>query len=156
MNISFAEPVDIRTIELRMAYDPEVVESIDGEAGALFDGFSLFTDFENTSPGYWHGYCVILGANDWTTGPGELFRWTVAGVDTGTTIISTTTLNLLPPGGGDYPDAELPSDQIRVDVPMVEFIRTTMPMVTIRLSASAISVSISVAPAWRRGPPAQQ
>lgn len=107
----------VRTIELTVQYDPAVVSSIDIVPGDLFAGFTTFTDFYATGPDTWTGYCVILGANDWATGPGELVRWTVAAVDTGTTPIITMGLTLLPPGGGDYPDALLSPAQILVAVP---------------------------------------
>jgi hypothetical protein len=109
---------DVRTIELTVAYDPEVVTSVSIVPGDLFAGFTNFTDFYETEPGRWTGYCVVLGADDWATGPGELVRWTVAGVDTGVTAIATVDLSLVPPGGGDYLEAELIDDQIRVDVPV--------------------------------------
>jgi hypothetical protein len=118
LSVMLSEAVDVRTIELRIGYDPDVITSLSGEPGALFDGFSLFEDFTNTSPGFWYGYCVILGAGDWSTGPGELFRWTVAAADTGASFLDTVTLTLLPPGGGDYPDAALPTDRVRVDTPV--------------------------------------
>ncbi len=118
LSLMLPEALDVRTIEIRVEFDPAVVTSIDGEPGALFDGFNVFADFENTSPGFWYGYSVILGAGDWATGPGELFRWTVAAVDTGITQISPVTVTLLPPGGGDYPDVELTIDQIRVAIPV--------------------------------------
>ena len=118
VSVMLPETLDVRTIELTIQFDPEVVTSVAIEPGALFDGFSNFTDFYETEPGTWTGYCVILGAADWATGPGELVSWTVAGVDTGVTLISTVALTLLPPGGGEYVDIELPVDQIRVATPV--------------------------------------
>ncbi|MEZ4388831.1 MAG: hypothetical protein R3D98_14905 [Candidatus Krumholzibacteriia bacterium] len=115
LSVMLDEPLDVRTIELRVAFDPAVVTTVSGGYGALFNGFNNFDGFEEEAPGQWHGYCVILGASDWTTGPGELFTWTVEGLaDGGTCPITTVELTLLPPGGGDYPDAVLTDDQIRV------------------------------------------
>ena len=118
LSVMLPETLDVRTIELSVEFDPEVVTSVTLEPGNLFDGFTNFSDFYETEPGAWTGYCVILGATDWATGPGELVRWTVAGADTGITLITAVDLTLIPPGGGDYPDVVLPTDQIRVDVPV--------------------------------------
>jgi hypothetical protein len=109
------DTLTVRTLELYVAFDPEVVGTIAGGYGDLFDGFNNFAGFAEVEPGLWHGYCVILGAGDWTTGPGELFRITVAGLAEGTSPLTTVELTLLPPGGGDYPDAVLPDGQIHVD-----------------------------------------
>jgi hypothetical protein len=115
LSIMLDDTLTVRTIELRISYDPAVVSTIDGGYGALFDGFNNFDGFSEESPGEIYGYCVILGAADWATGPGELFTWTVQGaLDGGVSPIVTVDMTLLPPGGGDYPDAVLPDDQIRV------------------------------------------
>jgi hypothetical protein len=116
LSVMLPEALDVRTVELRVDFDPEVIESIDGEPGALFDGLTLFEDFSNTASGAWYGYCVVLGADDWATGPGELYRWHVAAVDTGVALLETASLTLLPPGNGDYPDAELDLGRVWVDV----------------------------------------
>lgn len=115
LSVMLDDTLDVRTIELRVSYDPAIITTVDGGYGALFDGFNNFEGFEEEAPGQWHGYCVILGADDWTTGPGELFQWTVEGLpDGGTSDLLTVELTLLPPGGGDYPDAELTDDTINV------------------------------------------
>jgi len=117
--VTFAVMLDdtltVRTLELLVAFDPEVVGTITGGYGDLFSGFNNFAGFAEVEPGLWHGYCVILGAGDWTTGPGELFRITVEGLAEGTSPLTTVDLTLLPPGGGDYPDAVLPDGQIHVN-----------------------------------------
>jgi len=109
------DTLDVRTIELFVQFDPAILTTVAGGAGELFDGFNNFTDFSEESPGLWHGYCVILGANDWTTGPGELFTITVAGAAVGVSPLVTQELTLLPPGGGAYEEAVLPDGQVRVD-----------------------------------------
>lgn len=115
LSIMLDDTLIVRTIEFRATYDPAVVTTIGGGFGALFDGFNNFAGFSEEAPGEIYGYCVILGASDWTTGPGELFTWTVEGTaEGGTSPIVTVDLTLLPPGGGDYPDAVLLDDQIRV------------------------------------------
>lgn len=113
-SVMIDDALEIRTIELYVQYDPGVITSIDGEPGALFDGFNLFSNFEAETADTWHGYSVILGADMWTVGPGELFRWTVEGTAEGTSPVVTVALTLLPPGGGDYTEVELTDDQITV------------------------------------------
>ncbi len=114
LSVMLDESLDVRTLEIYIRFDPDVVTSIDGEPGALFDGFNNFWDFEAYGPDTWHGYCVIMGADDWATGPGELFSWTVEGATIGISPVEAVELTLLPPGGGDYPDADLTPAEIHV------------------------------------------
>jgi hypothetical protein len=108
------DTLDVRTFEVYVTYDPDVIASVDGGPGALFDGYNLFPGFEPEAADQWHGYCVILGADAWATGPGELFTWTVEALVDGVSPVQTVEVTLLPPGGGDYPDATLPDTQITV------------------------------------------
>jgi len=114
LSVMLEDAVDVRTLDLTVQFDPAIITSVSGEPGALFDGFTTFPGFVEEAPGTWHGYCVILGAGDWTTGPGELFRWTVEGTAEGASALLAIALTLLPPGGGDYPDADLPVGVIYV------------------------------------------
>jgi len=108
------DTLDVRTLELTVTFDPAVLTTVSGGPGALFDGFNLFPGFEESAPGQWYGYCVILGADDWATGPGELFTFTVEALAPGVSPLQTVEITLLPPGGGDYPETTLPDDQVRV------------------------------------------
>ena len=112
------EPVDlaimlddtlaVRTFEVEIQLDGAVIEASEGQAGSLFEGLALYTDFENPEAGTWYAYVVVLGADEWAVGPGELFRWTIMPLAEGGTALATVDLGLRPPGGGDYPDASLP------------------------------------------------
>ena len=114
LSVMLEEPLDVRTIDLVVQFDPAILTSLAGAPGALFDGFQTFPGFVSTGPDTWRGYCVVLGANDWATGPGELFRWTVRGDAEGIALLETIELTLLPPGGGDYPAATLVTGVVRV------------------------------------------
>jgi hypothetical protein len=117
LSVMLDEALPVRTIELYIAYDADLVTTVSGGPGALFDGFNLFQGFAEVNPqdpGVWHGYCVILGATQWTTGPGELFRWTVHGDTEGVCPITTVELTLLPPGGGSYPATTLPATTLTI------------------------------------------
>jgi hypothetical protein len=114
LSIMLDDALDVRTFELYVSFDAAVIGTVSGGHGALFDGFNNFTGFSEIEPGLWRCYCVILGASDWTTGPGELWRVTISGLADGVTPLVAVDLVLLPPGGGSYPDAVLPGGQVRV------------------------------------------
>lgn len=114
LSVMLDDTLRVRTLELRVAFDPSVVASVDGGPGALFAGFDLYPGFELTHDDHWYGYCVVLGADDWAQGPGELFHWTVQAVGEGSSPVATVEVRLRPPGGGDYPDVALPGTTIDV------------------------------------------
>jgi hypothetical protein len=114
LSLTLDDTLDVRTIELFVQFDPGVVASVDGQPGALFDGFNLFQGFETVGPDQWHFYCVILGSDAWTTGPGELFRWTIDTVAEGVSPVATMQLTLIAPGSVEYTEAVLTDGQITV------------------------------------------
>ena len=117
LSIMLDDTLTVRTIEIYLTYDSDIITSVHGGPGAMFDGFNLFSGFQEVdpeNPGLWHGYCVILGAEDWAVGPGELFSWTVLGEAEGISGSVSDSVNLLPPGGGDYEAVVLPGIDIRV------------------------------------------
>lgn len=115
LSVMLDEPLDVRTVELRVTFDPAIIASIGGGPGALFDGLTTFADFVQESPDTWYGYCVVLGATDWATGTGSLFEWTIEGLVEGVSPVTSVTVTLLPPGGGNYPDVVLTDDTVTVD-----------------------------------------
>ncbi len=132
LSVMLEDPLTVRTIDLVIQFDPAVLTSLSGAPGALFDGLQVFPGFVATGPGTWRGYCVVLGASDWATGPGELFRWTVRGEADGITQLETLELTLLPPGGGDYPNATLVTGVVRVgDVVSAPLDVRSMPMLSL-------------------------
>jgi len=109
LSVMLDDTLQVRTLELRVRFDPTVLASVAGEPGQLFDGLDLYPGFSQPEGDTWYGYCVVLGADDWAQGPGELFRWTVRGVEEGSSDLATVEVSLRPPGGDDYPDVTLPS-----------------------------------------------
>lgn len=110
LSVMLDDTLTVRTIELYISYDSDIITSVDGGPGTMFDGFNLFSGFQEVdpgTPGRWHGYSVILGAGDWSVGPGELFRWTIQGDVLGISRADSVTVTLLPPGGGDYDEVVL-------------------------------------------------
>ncbi|MEZ4386165.1 MAG: FlgD immunoglobulin-like domain containing protein [Candidatus Krumholzibacteriia bacterium] len=114
LRVMLDDTLRVRTFELRVTFHADLILSVAGEPGALFDGLDVYPGFSLTGDGAWYGYCVVLGADDWAEGPGELFRWTVRALAEGTAPVVTVDLGLRPPGGGDYPDAELPGAYVDI------------------------------------------
>jgi hypothetical protein len=110
------DTLDLRTIELFVEFDPNVVASVSGGPGSLFtdSGFSLFQGFELSEPNEWHGYCVVMGAGLFVVSPGELFYWEFEGLANGVSPIITASLVLIAPGSIQVQDVTLDSTSIIV------------------------------------------
>ena len=119
ISIMVDEPIDLRTIEVFVDFDPAILSTVDGDAGALFtdSGYFLFKGFETTAPGSWHGYCVVMGAGDFITGPGELFYWEVAGISLGVSPVTTVSVALAAPDASVLDDVTLPPTSLTVVEP---------------------------------------
>ncbi len=85
LSVYVDEALDLRTIELRISYDPTILLSLEGGPGQLFDdtGCLIWWGFEEPEPGDWHGFAVVIDAYCWVTGPGELFYWDFSGIQEG-------------------------------------------------------------------------
>ncbi|RKX29485.1 MAG: hypothetical protein DRP71_16230, partial [Verrucomicrobia bacterium] len=85
LSIILDDTLEVRTIEMWVSYDVTMVTSQGGQPGQLFDdsGCSLFPFFDEKVPGAWYGGSVTMGADCFTTGPGELFRWDFEGLANG-------------------------------------------------------------------------
>lgn len=119
LSIMLDEALPVRTVELYIGYDSDIISTVDGGPGELFtpfqgSWFSSFSEVDPENPGMWYGYCVILGANDWAEGPGELFSWTVQGDTEGISGLTSISVVLLPPGGGEYDEVQLPTTEVIV------------------------------------------
>jgi hypothetical protein len=118
LEIIIDDTLSVRTIEFFINYDSDILSTVGGGPGDLFNGFNLFAGLEEVdpdNPGQLHGFCVVLAGNDWAVGPGSLFRWTVRGDHGGTTDLVTVTVRLLPPGGGEYENTVLPTNTVVVN-----------------------------------------
>jgi hypothetical protein len=116
LSVMVDEALDIRTVELTVTYDPAILTSIDGDPGQLFlsSGCSLFPDFQDGTPGEWYGACVALGFDCWVTGPGELYRWTFNGTNSGTSPITAIQVRLYDPAANVIADVTLPGTVVYV------------------------------------------
>lgn len=102
-------PLDIRTFEVDVTYPDQMLESIGGEPGPLFSdsGFFIFQVFDDETSGQWHGAAIVMGATDWVTGPGELYRWTFRGLANGSVPINVPFVALYAPDATLIPDVHL-------------------------------------------------
>lgn len=116
VSIVIDEMQDVRTLEAYVDFDPSVVESLDGGPGELFagQGFLLFQGFEQTAPGQWHGYVVVMGAENFVVGPGELFAWEISGLAPGTSPITSLRIDLADAEGQVLEGTELVPGQVTV------------------------------------------
>lgn len=110
------DAVFFRTIELTVTYDSTLIRSVSGGQGALFSdsGFFIWEDFEESVPGRWHGFAIVLGATDSLSGPGELFAWEVEGLIEGTTPIIAIEASLYEPNANTISDVTLDPTTLRV------------------------------------------
>jgi len=85
LSVLIDETLDVRTIELRISYDPLILLNLEGGPGPLFDetGCLIWWGFEETELGSWHGFAVVMDAYCWVTGPGELFYWDFTAIQEG-------------------------------------------------------------------------
>lgn len=116
LSVMCDEVLELRTIEVYIEFDPEIVGSVSGGAGALFTehGFNLFQGFELSEPNVWHGYCVVMGSADFATTPGELFYWEFEGLADGVSPITTVSVGLAAADATILPDVSLPPTTIVV------------------------------------------
>ncbi len=110
------EPVDLRTIELWVHYDPAILTSIHGSGGDLFtnSGCTLFQDFNDNTPGEWYGTAIALGFDCWLTGPGELYRWDFDGLAPGFSHVDAVQVRLYDPDAVVLDEVTLPGTLVFV------------------------------------------
>jgi hypothetical protein len=129
MGIMIDQVIDVRTIDVNVLYDTNIVKSLGGGEGSLYTDSGIFTfaGFEEDTLGHWHGYAVLMGAGLFIEGPGELFYWEFEGLAEGVTPIIAAEVYLSMTDGSWYSDVILPYATVRVgeishspDVPPVK------------------------------------
>ena len=120
LSVMVTDTTNIRTIEITVTYDTTIVQSLGGGAGDLFlqSGHPLFRGFDNSQPGLWYGYCVLLGAGLSISGPGELFHWEFAGIADGTTAITAVQIAVSSVTTAWYPEVDLDPTTITIGDPV--------------------------------------
>ena len=116
LSIMLNDAIDVRTIEVTVEYDPEVLESAGGESGQGFLDTScpLFDGFDDSTPGIWQAYVVVLGAECWLTGPAELIAWDFTALAPGISAITAVDVTLYAPQSGEIEGVSLPPTSVSV------------------------------------------
>ncbi len=116
MSIRLDQPVEIRTIDVTVNYDPTIVQSLGGGAGTLYtnSGIYTFQGFEAPATGQWHGYAVLMGAGLSVHGPGELYYWNFKALANGLTAITSVEVYLATTDGSWFSTVTLPAAKVQV------------------------------------------
>jgi len=116
MSIMVDDPLEFRTIDVHVQYDTTVVRSLGGGKGALYteSGINTFSGFEEDSLGLWHGYAILMAADRFVQGPGELFYWDLEGPAVGVSPIISTEVYVSRTDGSWYSEVNLPETTVRV------------------------------------------
>lgn len=136
LSIHLDDSINFRTIEVTATYDTNIILSLGGGPGALYaeSGFYIFDGFEET-PGTWHGYAIVMGAEDFLTGPGEVLFWDIEGLAEGTAPVIVVEARLYdelsPPN--PIPDVALSTATVIVDGPLsaVQNIPNALPQLVV-------------------------
>lgn len=114
LSIYIDEPTDIRTIEVFITYNPDLIQSNYGYAGQLFSnvGCFVFEDFNDNEAGQWHGSAVIIGSDCWIDSAGELYVWNFTGLINGVSSIIAAEVNLYDPDANLIDQVSLSSTQV--------------------------------------------
>lgn len=135
LSIMLDEAVDVRTIDARVAFDTTIVHSVTGTGGALFvdSGFQLYQGFENSAPGEWYGFTVIIGAADFIMGPGELYVWDFEANSEGTSPVTDVETFMAAGDGTWYENVSLTQTTITVGDPLSTVPGSPVPTEEMRL-----------------------
>jgi len=114
------EPLEIRTIELTVAFDGDLLAATGGGAGAAFHDLPCFVWEEYTpGDGQWYGFAVAMGADCFVVGPGELFTWSFTGDQEGVAVVECVSVALYDRYAGEVADVILPPTTVVVGEPPV-------------------------------------
>jgi len=152
LSLVIDDTLHVRTIDVVVTYDPTVVASITGDAGALYTDSGVFTfkGFEQQGDGQWHGYAVLMGAGLYIQGPGELYWWDFEGLEIGLTWIETVEVSLAATDGSWYEDVTLDHTTIIVgDAAAVEPPALEAP--TLRLAPNPFNPRTAISLPFRDG-----
>ena len=119
LRVVLDEPLDVRTVELWVTYNPAVLTSVGGWQGELFRATDCFIweGFESTAPNQWHGYAIVIGSTCWVNGVGELFRWEFSGGACGVSPVVAAEVRLYDPQAVLIPGVTLAPATVRVKDP---------------------------------------
>lgn len=80
ISVFLDESIPVKSFDLTVEFDGEILESTGGDPGQIFQdtGCFIWWDLEDETAGRWHGFAVVMDAYCLAQGPGELFRWDLA------------------------------------------------------------------------------
>jgi hypothetical protein len=109
LTLRLDEVQDVRSFEAWFRFDSQVLSFSDGQPGAAFSatGCPLFAGADVDSSGLLHVYAVILGADCWATGPGQLFTLEFSAVGLGTSSLEVEDVALFAPQSGELENVVL-------------------------------------------------
>ena len=118
-SVFLREAVAVRTIDVVIEGDPDLLLDMSASPGGLFSGLPgncmIWEESEILAPGRWHGFAVIIGATCETVGPGELLRWDFVAGPTGSTFLRTVEVSLYAPDGSLIPDVALGDAEVLIN-----------------------------------------
>ena len=118
-SVFLREAVAVRTIDVVIEGDPDLLLEMSASPGSLFSGLPgncmIWEESEILAPGRWHGFAVIIGATCETVGPGELLRWEFVAGPTGSTFLRTVEVSLYAPDGSLIPDVALGDAEVLIN-----------------------------------------
>ena len=116
LSIVLDEPQAVRSFEFFIRYDPDILTFLEGAPGQVFgeSGCQLFDGAEEDTLGTIQGYVVVLGAECWADGPGELFALDFNGSAVGVSQIVVNDVSLFAPQIGELDNVSLLGTTITV------------------------------------------
>ena len=120
LSVVVADTIEIRTIDITVAFDTTVVRSLGGGRGALYtnSGINTFWGFEENAPGTWYGYAVLMGSGLFIEGPGELYYWDFQGLVDGVSPIISVAVYVSTTDGSWFEEVILPPTTVIVHDPL--------------------------------------
>ncbi len=121
VSIWLDDPVDMRTVDVWIAYDPDVLTGVGSSPGSIYDGVGCFLweGYEEETPGLFHAYVVIMGGDCHATGPGELIVWHfTAGPAVDAAVLEVIDVYVSDPQADPLPDLSLGSVTVAVCDPV--------------------------------------
>ncbi len=96
LSVFLDEDILVKSFDLTVNFDGEVLESRGGDPGQIFQdtGCFIWWDLEDETAGRWHGFAVVMDAYCHAQGPGELFRWSFATLSEGYSRIAVEQVRL--------------------------------------------------------------
>jgi FlgD Ig-like domain len=123
LSIMLDQAVDVRLIDLRVQFDPTLLQHVQGEAGELFTqlGTGIITEFTIEAPGVWRAYILTQDPAFHTSGIGELVTWQFSALSPGLSSIIGISAQLYDGDGLPIDDVSLiPGSVLVSDTQQIE------------------------------------